>query len=60
MRIPHTKAGQCVHTVDVHGAAPADALAATPPEGQGRVDFVLDPDERIEHHGARLVQIERV
>src|SRR5690606_25553959 len=35
-------ARQGVGTVDVHRARTADALAAGPPEGQGRVDLVLD------------------
>jgi hypothetical protein len=56
----HTQTGQRVDAVNVHGAAAADALATTPPEGQGRVDLVLDADERIEHHGAGLVQVELV
>ena len=57
---PHTKAGQCVDSINVHGATSANSLATTPPEGQGRVHLVLDPDERIQHHGSRLVQVERI
>ena len=54
------QAGQGVDTVDVHGAATTDTLATTPPEGKGRVDLVLDTDERIQHHGSGLVQVEGV
>lgn len=54
------QAGQGVDTVDVHGAATANALTTTPPEGQGRVDLVLDANERVQHHGSGLVQVERV
>lgn len=54
------QAGQGVDAVDVHGAASADALATTPPEGEGGVDLVLDADERVQHHGAGLVEVERV
>lgn len=54
------QASQSVDTVDVHGAATANTLATTPPEGKGRVNFVLDADERIKHHGSGLVQIKCV
>jgi hypothetical protein len=54
------QAGQGVDTVDVHGAATADTLTTTPPEGKGGVNLVLDADERIQHHRAGLVQVERV
>lgn len=49
-----------VLAVNVHGAAPADALTATPPEHEGRVVLVLDLEERIEHHLARLVHVQLV
>lgn len=55
-----TQASQSVDTVDVHGARSADTLTTTPSEGQGGVDLILDPDQRIQHHGTRLVQIESV
>lgn len=58
--VPHTEACQCVDSVNVHGATSANALATTPPKGQSRVHLVLDPDERIQHHGSRLVQVEGV
>lgn len=56
----HTQASQCIDTVDVHGTTTADTLSATSPEGQGGVDLVLDSDERIQHHGTGLVQIQAV
>ena len=56
----HTETRKGVLAVDVHRAATADTLSATPSEGQGRVQLVLDADERIEHHGAGLVEIEGV
>jgi hypothetical protein len=55
-----TETGERVDTVNVHGAASANSLTAAPPEGQGGVDLVLDADEGVEHHGARLVEVERV
>src|SRR3546814_18361418 len=44
--------GQPVRAVHVHGARTADALPAGAPEGQRRIDVVLDPDERVEDPGA--------
>ena len=55
-----TQAGQRVDAIDVHSAAPADALPAAAAKGQGRIDLVLDPDQRVEHHRPRLVEVERV
>lgn len=59
-RLQHTKTCQCVYTVNVHGATSTNSLTTTPPEGQGWVDFVLDPDERIQHHGSGFVQVEGI
>lgn len=56
----HTQASKGVDTIDVHRTATADTLTATPSEGQGGVDFVLDPNERIQHHGAGLGQVQFV
>jgi hypothetical protein len=58
--IPRTKTCQCVDSVNIHGTTSANTLATTPPESQSRVHLVLDPDERIQHHGSGLVQVERV
>lgn len=55
-----TQTSQRVDPVNVHRARPADALPAAPPERQRRVDLVLDPDQRVQHHGAGFVQVERV
>ena len=57
---PHTQASQSVDTVNVHGTATTDALTARSSEGQSRVEFVLDPDESVEHHRTGLVQVELV
>lgn len=56
----HTQAGQSVDSINVHRAASADTLAAAPPEGQGGIDLVLYADQRIQHHRARLLQIQLV
>ena len=43
------QARQRVLAVDVHGARPADALSARPPESEGGVHLVLDLNERVEN-----------
>src|SRR5690349_21650103 len=48
---------EIVAAVDVHRAGAADAFATRAPEGQGRVDLVLDLDQRIENHGTAGVEI---
>ena len=58
--VPHTETRQVVLPVNVHGAAPADTLAATPPKHERRVVLVLDLEQRVEHHLARLVQVQLV
>lgn len=55
-----TQASQRVHAVDVHSAAAANTLSATPAESQGWVQLVLDPYQGVEHHGPRLVQVESI
>jgi hypothetical protein len=54
------KASKGILPVDVHGAATANALTAGAAEGERRVHLVLDFDERIEDHGAALVQVNLV
>jgi len=55
-----TQACQGVDTINVHRTTSANSFSATPSEGQGRVNLILDPNERIQHHRSRLVQIEGV
>src|SRR3546814_7134331 len=43
--------------VDIHRAGAADAFAAGAPEGQRRIDLVLDLDEGVEDHRAAAVEI---
>lgn len=54
------QACQGVLAVDVHGTASANALSATPSEGQGRILLVLDLDQSIQDHGAGLVEVDGV
>src|SRR6478672_1138289 len=49
-----------VGAVDVHGARAADALTAGAPEGERRIDDVLDPDQRVQHHWRAIVEIDEV
>lgn len=55
-----TQAGQRVHAVNVHGTATTDTLSATPAEGQGWVQLVLNPHQCVENHRPGLVEIEGV
>lgn len=61
------------HTVDVHRARAADALAARAAESESRVELSLDLrgsagtptgrtdlEDGVEHHGARLGEVDRV
>jgi hypothetical protein len=57
---PRTQASQGVNTVDVHSARTTDTLTARAAESQSRVNFVLNTDESVEHHGAGLLQVELV
>lgn len=54
------EARERVHTINVHGAATANALTARATEGQRGVELVLDLDQSIQHHGTRLVQVNLV
>jgi len=54
------QAGESVDTINVHRAATADALSAAPSESQGGINLVLNPDQRIQHHGTGLIQIQSV
>jgi hypothetical protein len=51
-------AGEAVLAVHVHRARTADAFAARTAEGQGRIDLVLDLEQRVEHHRAAFVEID--
>jgi hypothetical protein len=55
-----TQTSQSVDTINIHGTAPTDTFSATPSERKRRIHLILDPDQRIEHHGAGLVQIQCV
>lgn len=55
-----TETGEGIDTVDIHCAAPADALSARPPERKSRIDLILDPDQSVEHHGSGPVEVEGV
>ena len=56
----HTQTSQRVDTIDVHRTASADALSATPSEGKGRINLILNPNQGIQHHRSCLIQIQRI
>ena len=54
------RARKCIAAVNVHRAAAADPLATGAAERQGRIDIVLDLDQRVENHGPTAVEIDFV
>lgn len=54
------EAGEGVDTVNIHSARTADTLTARATEGERRVNFVLDFDERVENHWTGLVEVQCV
>mmetsp|Transcript_75339 Transcript_75339/g.207855 ORF Transcript_75339/g.207855 Transcript_75339/m.207855 type:complete len:321 (+) Transcript_75339:139-1101(+) len=59
-RLDVQEAREAVLAIDVHGARPAEAFAARAPEGECRVDLVLDFDKRIQDHWATCLEVNRV
>src|SRR4029077_13867653 len=53
-------AGEPIGAVDVHRAASAHALAAGSSESQRRIDLVLDPDQRVEHHRPAILDVDEI
>jgi len=51
---------QCIDPVDIHRTAPTNTLSAASSEGQGRVNLILYPNQRVQNHRACFVQIESV
>lgn len=60
IQAPRTEAGQSILSINVHCATPADPLSTASPKGEGGIDLILDPDEGVENHGPRFVQIKSV
>ena len=56
--VKHTQASQSIYSINIHRTAATNALSATPSERQCRIHLVLDPNQRIQHHRAGLVQIQ--
>ena len=54
------EARQPVAAVDVHGAGPADPLAARSPERERGVHLVLDLDQGVEDHGPAVLEVDLV
>jgi len=55
-----TQACKSIDTINVHGAASANTLSATPSECEGWVHLVLDSDQGIQHHRSGLLQIQGI
>lgn len=56
----HTQTSQGINTINVHRATSADALSAASSERKSRINLILDSDQSVQHHRARLVQIQCV
>ena len=54
------QACKSVDTIDIHRTRPTNALSARPSERQCGIDLVLDANQSVQHHWARLVQVEGV
>jgi len=52
------RTGQRVAAVDIHGAGAADPLPAGAAQGEGRVDFVLYIQQRVQNHRAAFVEVD--
>lgn len=52
--------GERITTFDVHGTRAADPFTARTTEGQGRVLFILDLNQSIQHHRTTRIQVEFV
>src|SRR5208337_2246922 len=50
--------GKPVRSIDIHGAGAAYPLATGSPERQGRIDFVINLDQRIENHWPASVTVD--
>ena len=42
-----TQTSQSIDSINVHCTAPTDSFPTAPPKRQGRINLVLDPDQRI-------------
>jgi len=56
----HTQASKRINTINVHRTTPTNSLSATPSEGERRINLILNPNQRIQYHRTRLIQIQRV
>ena len=53
-------AGQRVSAANVHRARTADALSARTTERKRWIDFILDLDQRVQHHRTARVEIDLI
>ena len=60
MHSPPTKTGKRINPINIHSTTPTNSLSTAPPKRQGRVNLILNPNQRIQHHRPGLVEIQRV
>lgn len=56
----HTETGKCINTINIHRTTPTNPLPTTPSKREGGVNLILNPNQRIQHHRARLIQIQSI
>lgn len=56
----HTQTSQRINSINIHGTASTDTLPTTPSKRERRVNLILDSDQRIQHHGSGLVEVQSV
>jgi len=48
---------QSINSINIHRTTPTYSLPTTPSKCQRRINLILNPDQRIQHHRTRLIQI---
>src|SRR4029079_10675867 len=47
-----------VGAVDIHATGTTDTFTTRPAKSERRIDLVLNPDKRIEHHWSTIVEVD--
>jgi hypothetical protein len=55
-----TQTSQRINTINIHRTTTTNPLSTRSPESERRINFILNPNQRIQHHRTGFVQIECV
>jgi hypothetical protein len=58
--IRHTQTRQGINSINIHRTAPTNPLPTTSPKCECRINLILNPNQRIQHHRSRLIQIQSI